>query len=110
MNMPKPNEVKYVVESTSEGYSLLYLLLKQTSTEIIECGSGNGLWSDGPQSGLVSLNYTKINGDWYCFYEPTSCLVDWYKVECSIGTMFTKSETVKLTSIYYRSQNKQGEY
>lgn len=102
MNMPEPIDVKYIVESSNDAHHLLWLLLTSKGIKVEQCSMGNSLWADGDK-GLVSLTYDKIDGEWYCFYEPTSVEVDWNKVEFAVRSKFIRSTKVKMTDVFYKS-------
>lgn len=109
MNIPKPCEVNYIVESNGQDYALLWLLLKSEGVEVKEILSGNSLWSNGNGDGLVGLRYSYIQEELCCFYEPTSVKVDWNKVESSVKNEFPNATSKKITSVYYKALNNRGD-
>lgn len=105
MRIPSPSTVQHIVESNGEDYSLLWLLLREEGIVVDEILAGNSLWSNGEGDGLVSLRYASIQGELYCFYEPTSVKVDWNKVESSVKARFRYAKKSKITSVYYKAVN-----
>lgn len=101
MNMPEPSDVKYTVESSDEAHHLLWLLFQSKGIKMEQCTRGDSLWADGDK-GLVSLTYDKIEGEWYCFYEPTSVEVNWNKVESEVNARFYKADKIKITDVFYK--------
>ncbi|WNO47216.1 hypothetical protein [Vibrio phage vB_VibM_10AMN] len=92
------SKVKYVVESNGEDYSLMYRIICN-DVSIQEELMGESFFASEDQTNLVSLRYTEINGEWYCFYEPTAVKVDWNDVEIGIKKLFPDTEKIKPTSI-----------
>lgn len=95
-------EVKYVVESNGEDFSLLYRLLVD-NVNIEESGAGKGVFANEENnSNLVSINYCWIEKDLYVFYEPTAVRVDWEEVDLKIKSMFPKAEKIKTSCIPFK--------
>lgn len=90
--------VKYIVETNGEDYSLLLRLLSG-KVEIHENLMGDSFYASENNTNLVGCFYTKIDNEWYCFYEPTAVKVDWNDVDIGIKSKFPHAEKIKPTMI-----------